>query len=140
MKKYILVVILLCCTPAFAQQKSNAWQQAEKEAAAGKYKEAFEHLRDFEHAVLTNPNLDDKGKAAERYKAARTRMSMYFRMRRPANALEHLEKMENLANASGDEALRSDYLYNKTIYYVKAKVQDTVSCKETFCYRKSLIS
>lgn len=117
MKKYILVVILLCCTPAFAQQKSNAWQRAEKEAAAGKYKEAFEHLRDFEHAVLTNPNLDDKGKAAERYKAARTRMNMYFRMRRPANALEHLEKMENLANASGDEALRSDYLYNKTIYY-----------------------
>ena len=100
-----------------AQQKNDLWQHAESEAAAGKYREAFEHLRDFEHAVQANPNLDDKGKAAERYKAMRTRMNMYIKMRKPQNALEQLEKMERLANASADETVKNDFLYNKSIYY-----------------------
>jgi tetratricopeptide (TPR) repeat protein len=100
-----------------AQQKNDLWQRAENEAAAGKFREAFEHLRDFEHAVQANPKLDEKGKAAERYKAMRTRMNMYLRLRKPQNALEQLEKMERLANASADETVKNDFLYNKAIYY-----------------------
>ena len=115
---HFLLILFCACLPICAQEKSSALlQRAETEAAAGKYKEAFEHLRDFEHAVIANPKLDNKGKAAERYKASRVRMNMYIKMRRPQNALEHIEKMERLADASADENVQNDFLYNKTIYY-----------------------
>ena len=104
------------CTIASAQT-SNMWKQAEDEAAAGKYKEAFEHLRGIEQAIQKNSKLDAKGKAAERYKASRIRMNMYMKMRKSANAQEHIEKMERFANASGDEKLMNDLLYNKAIYH-----------------------
>lgn len=113
----LLVAIFFCCVPVGAQQKGDLLQRAETEAAAGKYREAFEHLRDFEHAIQANPKLNDKGKAAERYKAARTRMNMYIKMRKPQNAQEQLEKMERHAIASTDEAVKNDFLYNKAIYH-----------------------
>ncbi len=104
------------CTIASAQT-SNMWKQAEDEAAAGKYKKAFEHLRGIEQAIQKNSKLDAKGKAAERYKASRIRMNMYMKMRKSANAQEHIEKMERFANASGDDKLMNDLLYNKAIYH-----------------------
>ena len=116
-KTLILIVsILFCCAPLSAQQNSLL-QRAETEAASGQYKEAFEHLRDFEQAVSANRQLDNKGKAAERYKASRVRMNMYMRLRKSQNAEEQLEKMERHANASGDEAVKNDYLYNKAVYH-----------------------
>ena len=120
MKRHILFLILLLCAciPASSQQKNDQlWQRAESEAAAGKYKEAFEHLRDFEHTISANPNLSDNAKAAARYKAMRTRMNMYIRMHRPQNALEQIEKMEQLAKASADVSVQNDLLYNKAIFY-----------------------
>ena len=119
-RKFLLFIIfstLLCCTNINAQQKETLWQRAETAATAGKYKEAFELLRDFEHAVATDRKLDAKGKAAERYKAARSRLKMYTRMRKPTNASEQLEKMERQANASADKAVLNDLLYNKAIFY-----------------------
>ena len=116
MRKKIAILLVMFCTIASAQT-SNMWKQAEDEAAAGKYKEAFEHLRGIEQAIQKNSKLDAKGKAAERYKASRIRMNMYMKMRKSANAQEHIEKMERLANASGDEKLMNDLLYNKAIYH-----------------------
>ena len=115
---FVSIIVILCtCLPLCAQQKGDLWQRAETAAAAGKYREAFEYLHDFERAVSTNKKLDNKGKAAERYKAARTRMNMYIKMRKPKNAQEQLERMERQANASADEGIKNDFLYNKTIYY-----------------------
>ena len=42
---------------------------------------------------------------------------MYIRMRRSANALDQINAMETLANATGDESVKNDLLYNKAIYY-----------------------
>ena len=116
MRKTIAILLVMFCAIASAQT-SNMWKQAEDEAAAGKYKEAFEHLRGIEQAIQKNSKLDTKGKAAERYRASRIRMNMYMKMRKSANAQEHIEKMERFANASGDEKLMNDLLYNKAIYH-----------------------
>lgn len=112
----LLINILLFCPIANAQT-SDAWKRAENEAAEGKYKEAFEHLRDIDQAIQKNSKLDAKGKAAERYKSSRIRMNMYMKMRKSASAVESLEKMERYANASGDEKVKNDFLYNKAIYH-----------------------
>lgn len=42
---------------------------------------------------------------------------MYMKMHRSEPAKEHLNAMSNQANLSGDEALKNDLLYSKTIYY-----------------------
>lgn len=120
MRKHLAIILagILCvCTPVGAQKKNDMLQRAETAAAAGKYKEAFEHLHDFEHTISTNSKLDSKGKAAERYKAAKTRMNMYIKMRKPKNVLEQLEKMERHANTAANDSIHSDFLYNKAICY-----------------------
>ena len=84
-------------------QTNEMWQRAESDATGGRYKEAFERLRGIEQAIQTNSSLDEKGKAAARYRSSLIRMNMYMKMRRSESAMEHLEKMERYANASGDE-------------------------------------
>lgn len=111
-----LVNVLIVCSTSIAQT-TEMWQRAENDATGGRYKEAFERLRGIEQAIQGNQNLDAKGKAAERYKASRIRMNMYMKMRRAESAMEHLEKMERFANASGDEKVKNDLLYNQAIYY-----------------------
>jgi signal transduction histidine kinase len=98
-------------------QTEEMWQKAENEAAGGRYKEAFERLRGIEQVISSNSKLGTKGKSAQRYRASLIRMKMYMRMRRSESAMEHLEKMERHANASGDEKVLNDLLYNKAIYY-----------------------
>ena len=44
-------------------------------------------------------------------------MQMYMKMRRSESAKEHLNLMESHANASTDEQVKNDLLYNKAIYY-----------------------
>ena len=112
----LLVNILVFCMVANAQTE-EMWQRAENEAAGGRYKEAFERLRNIEQAIQSNSKLDAKGKAAQRYRASLIRMNMYMKMRRSESALEHLEKMERFANASDNEKVKNDLLYNKAIYY-----------------------
>ncbi len=112
----LLVNILVFCMIANAQTE-EMWQKAENEAAGGRYKEAFERLRGIEQVISSNSKLGTKGKSAQRYRASLIRMKMYMRMRRSESAMEHLEKMERHANASGDEKVLNDLLYNKAIYY-----------------------
>ena len=77
------------------------------------YKEAFDLLSRIEQ----NIQGDQVTKAAMLYLTSKERYEMYMRMKRPANALEHLKAMENFANVSGKEELKNDILYNKAIYY-----------------------
>ena len=112
----LLVNLLLVCGTSNAQT-NEMWQRAEGDAAGGRYKEAFERLHGIEQAIQNNANLDEQGKAAARYRSSLIRMNMYMKMHRAESAMEHLEKMERFANASGDEKVKNDLLYNKAIYY-----------------------
>lgn len=82
-----------------------------------KYQEAFELLRDLDHTISQNSELKPDEVAALRYPVTRERMNMYLRMHRGERVLEQIDIMERHANASGDEALKNDLLYNKAIYY-----------------------
>ena len=81
------------------------------------YQEAFELLRDLDHSISQNTELKPGEAAAIRYQVSKERMNMYLRMHRGERVLEQLEIMERHANASGDEAIGNDLLYNKAIYY-----------------------
>ncbi len=79
------------------------------------YKEAFEMLRDVEYTIS---GVSDKAeRAALYYQTSLQRMKMYSNIHRPANAKEQLDAMERQAKASGNDAVISDMLYNKTLYY-----------------------
>ena len=77
------------------------------------YKEAFDLLTRIEQ----NIQGDQVTKASLFYLTSRERYEMYMRMKRAANALEHLKVMETHANVSGKEELKNDLLYKKAIYY-----------------------
>ncbi len=77
------------------------------------FKEAFDLLSRIDQ----NINGDPSAKAAQYYLTSKERYQMYMKMKRPANALEHLKAMENYANASGKDDLKNDLLYNKAIYH-----------------------
>ncbi|MBO4840901.1 MAG: HAMP domain-containing histidine kinase [Bacteroidaceae bacterium] len=112
----LLVYVLVVCSTTFAQT-TEMWQRAENDATGGRYKEAFERLRGIEQAIQANSSLSEQGKAAARYRSSLIRMNMYMKMHRSESAMEHLEKMERFANASGEEKVKNDLLYNKAIYY-----------------------
>ncbi len=80
------------------------------------YKEAFDLLRNIDQSIAS-ARLNESARAALRYQTTKERMAMYVRMKRSATALEQLNTMERYANASKDEAVKNDYLYNKAIYY-----------------------
>ena len=77
------------------------------------YKEAFDLLSRIEQNIKGDPSA----KAAMFYLTSKERYEMYMRMKRGANALDHLKVMENHANLSGKDELKNDLLYNKAIYY-----------------------
>lgn len=101
---------------ASAQQESQRWQRAEAAVAAGQYQAAFDMLADIERGIAAS-KMDSKTAAEERYKVARARMTMYMKMRRSERVKEQLEHMERHANASKNEKVKSDLLYNKAVYY-----------------------
>jgi hypothetical protein len=78
------------------------------------YNEAFDLLRRIDQTIVAKEQQTDR-KAALQYYTAKERMQMYVRMHRSPNALEQLNTMERKANESGDENLKKDLLYNKTI-------------------------
>ena len=117
-RKKGIILFYICAVFTIANAQTNEmWQRVEGDVAANRYKEAFERLHTIEQAIQANTNLDEKGKAAARYKSSLIRMTMYMKMHRGASAAEHLDKMELYANASGDEKVKNDLLYNKAIYY-----------------------
>ena len=80
------------------------------------YKEAFDLLHRIEDQISAS-KIDNAGKAALRYLTVKERMQMYMKLRKSESVKEQLNGMESLANASGDENLKNDLLYNKAVYY-----------------------
>ena len=80
------------------------------------YKEAFDLLRRIDQAI-ENAVQANSDKAALHYLTANERLQMYIKMRKADRAKEQLAIMEANANVSGDEEVKNDLLYTKTIYY-----------------------
>lgn len=94
-----------CATKATAlYYRENYWQ------------EAFDLLRRAD-MVISESKLTTPDRAANHYWVTKERFQMYMKMHRSESAKEHLNAMDNQANLSGDEALKNDLLYSKTLYY-----------------------
>lgn len=94
-----------CATKATAlYYRENYWQ------------EAFDLLRRADQ-VISSSSLSTPERAGNHYWVTKERFQMYMKMHRSESAKEHLNAMDNQANLSGDEALKNDLLYSKTLYY-----------------------
>ena len=80
------------------------------------YKEAFELLRNVDQSIRSQ-RISGSAKAALHYQTSKERMNMYLRMRKNASTQEQLNIMASHAQASNDEAVKNDLLYNKAICY-----------------------
>ena len=80
------------------------------------YKEAFDLLRRIDQTIVAVEKTSSRRNSLQYY-TAKERMQMYMRLHKPASAKDHLTAMENHANASNDENVKNDLLYNKAIYY-----------------------
>ena len=80
----------------------------------GLHKEAFELLRSIDQTI--NSKGGNKA-AALHYMVTKERLQMYMKFRKPDSAKEQLNVMESQANASGDEKVKNDLLYQKAIYF-----------------------
>ncbi|MBR1687133.1 MAG: sensor histidine kinase [Prevotella sp.] len=80
------------------------------------YKEAFDLLRRVDQTINA-ANQPSSTKAALHYLATKERLQMYIKLRKTASAQDQLNILEGLANASGDENVKNDLLYNKAVYY-----------------------
>ena len=81
------------------------------------FKEAFEFLRRVDQTIDSNAKSTGANRAALHYQVTKERLQMYMKFRKADRAKEQMAIMESLANASNDEAVKSDLLYNKTVYY-----------------------
>ena len=80
------------------------------------YQEAFDFLRQVDQAIVAGEK-DASKVAALRYQTTKERMQMYIKLRKSNSAMDQIEIMERHANASNEESLKNDLLYNKAIYY-----------------------
>ena len=80
------------------------------------WQEAFDLLRRAD-MVINESKLNTPDKAGCHYWVSKERFNMYMKMHRAEPAKEHLNAMDSHANLSGDEALKNDLLYSKTIYH-----------------------
>jgi two-component sensor histidine kinase len=80
------------------------------------YHEAFDLLRRIDQTITAKVQAEPQANALH-YLTTKERMQMYVKLRKGANAMEQLNIMERQANASGDDNLKNDLLYCKTIYY-----------------------
>lgn len=81
------------------------------------WKEAFDLLRRIDDTINASQQTTAADKAALHYEVTKERLQMYTKLRKSANAMEQLNVMEAQADASGEESLKNDLLYNKAIYY-----------------------
>ena len=94
----------------------NAIKVAQRYYTNNLYNEAFDLLRGVDQNIEARGGTA-QAKAALRYLTAKERMNMYKRMGRGASVKEQINTMERFANASGDEEVKNDLLYNKAIYH-----------------------
>lgn len=80
------------------------------------YKEAFDLLRRLDQAIENGVQAGGD-KAALHYLVTKERLQMYIKLRKADRAKEQLDIMEAQASTSGDESVKNDLLYTKTIYY-----------------------
>ncbi|MCR5680723.1 MAG: sensor histidine kinase [Prevotella sp.] len=80
------------------------------------WKEAFELLQRIDQTILSK-HLPAAQTAALQYLVAKEKMQMYVKLNKKDKANAQLDIMEAKANASGDEAVKSDMLYNKVVCY-----------------------
>ena len=81
----------------------------------GLHKEAFELLRNIDQTI--NNKANGANASALHYLVTKERLQMYMKFRKPDSAKEQLNVMENQANASNDEKVKNDLLYQKAIYF-----------------------
>lgn len=79
--------------------------------------EAFDLLRLIDQNINNNKEKVGGNDAGLHYLVTKERLQMYMKFRRLESAKEQLNIMENLANASNDEKVKDDLLYNKAIYF-----------------------
>lgn len=81
------------------------------------FKEAFDLLRRVDQAIDAKGVGDGGSKAALHYEVTKERLQMYIKFRKPERAQEQMAVLEALANQTGDDAVKNDLLYQKTVYY-----------------------
>ena len=79
------------------------------------YKEAFDLLRRIEQNIAAAKS--GSSAAALYYQVSKERLQMYMKLRKSDSAKDQLSIMEKQANASNDESVKNDLLYNKAVYY-----------------------
>ena len=80
------------------------------------YKEAFELLRRIDQTIEAKEQTAT-GKAILHYYTTKERLQMYMKLHKSESAREQLNILESHANNAGDESVKNDLLYTKTIYY-----------------------
>lgn len=80
------------------------------------YKEAFDILNRVDQTIAQGEQEGGNFPALH-YDAAKERLAMYIKLKNPAKAKEHLNRMEELAKAASDSGLNNDLLYTQANYY-----------------------
>lgn len=80
------------------------------------YQEAFDLLRRIEGQIAASQQPVSV-QSTMRYYTVNERLQMYLKMRRPDSCKDQLATMTQLANASSDETVKNDLLYQKAIYH-----------------------
>ena len=81
------------------------------------YKEAFDLLRRIDQTIETGGQRSVSEKAGWHYLTTKERLQMYIKLRKVDRAKEQLNVLDSYANVSGDEKVKNDLLYTKTVYY-----------------------
>ena len=81
------------------------------------YKEAFDMCRDMEGVILKAEQVQNKPLYALRFPINNERMRMYITLKKPAQALDQLNKLEGLATQAKSDSLMDVLLYTKADYY-----------------------
>jgi len=88
------------------------------------YKEAFDLLRRVDQVIIASKQNGGGNTASLHYLTTKERLQMYMKLRKSESAKDQLNIMESQANASNDEKLKNDLLYNKAIYYYTFGMND----------------
>ena len=81
------------------------------------YKEAFDVLANAEQTVATGEKNTGKGLPVLRYSIIKERMRIYLNMGKSGNAKTQLGLLEEAAQKSADDSLKTDLFYTKAAYF-----------------------
>lgn len=81
------------------------------------YKEAFDMLRATDQLIASGEQQTQKARPDLHYATAKERLRMYTRLKHAQRAEEQMERMGQLAKASGTDSLQKDLLYTQAGHY-----------------------